>query len=179
MACRVSRDRDRTSLSLSFCLQSTPAPADQVGPLRWNCGSYHHSRVNRTTVSLSFAWASWLILSAYHSTCLYRYLAHLPTLLRPCHSALPALGRRPHHQPHAGLRHAHGLRGGTLRAGRRRTGYAAAKPEQPASLAAGDRPDRGALPTPARTPPASHQSPDVRGARYALPRHRAPGATPG
>src|SRR5947209_11592350 len=91
MVCSVSLARDRTSLSLSHCFQSTPAPAGQVAPLRWKCGSDHHSRVNSVKVSLPFAWASWLVLSACHYTCLCRNLVYPPDLLWPCYPALPAL----------------------------------------------------------------------------------------
>ena len=52
----------RTSLSLSHGCQSTAAPADQVVTLRWKCGHDHRRRVNRATVPLPTAWASWLIL---------------------------------------------------------------------------------------------------------------------
>src|SRR6266480_1147725 len=88
----VGLARDRTSLSLSHCFQSTPAPAGQVAPLRWMCGNYHHSRDSSATADLPFAWASWLVLSACRFTCLYCNLVHLPALLRPCHSALRVLG---------------------------------------------------------------------------------------
>src|SRR6266852_836975 len=92
MVCCISLVRDRTILSLSHCCQSTPAPADQVVILRWKCGRYLRSRINSATVYLPFAWASWLVLSAYRWACLYCNLVHLPALLRPCHSALPVFG---------------------------------------------------------------------------------------
>src|SRR5258708_6518117 len=92
MACSIRLALHRTSLSLSHCCQSSPAPADQVVTLRYMCGSDHRSRVNRTTVSLPFAWASWLVLSAYQFTCQSRTLAHRPALHWPCHSALPFMG---------------------------------------------------------------------------------------
>src|SRR6266705_2981811 len=91
MVCSVSLARDRTSLSLSHCFQSTPAPAGQVVTLRWMCGRYHHSRVNCATVYLPCAGASRLVLSACQFTCLSRNLVHLAALHWPCHSALPAL----------------------------------------------------------------------------------------
>src|SRR6266571_4424400 len=103
MVCSVSLARDRTSLSLSHCFQSTPAPAGQVAPLRWMCGNDHPSRDSSATADLPFAWASWLVLSACRFTRLSGHLVHLPALLRSCHSALPVLGHRYHHSPHAGL----------------------------------------------------------------------------
>src|SRR6266487_6103768 len=105
MACSISLARDRTSLSLSHCFQSTPAPADQVDSRRYLCGNYNYNRINSATVPLSFAWASWLVVSACHYTWLSRNLVHLPALLRPCHSALPALGHCSHHSQNAGLQH--------------------------------------------------------------------------
>src|SRR6266487_3663029 len=86
IACSISLALHRTSLSLSHCCQSTPAPADQVGDLRCMCGSDHRSRVICATVYLPFAGASWLVLSACHYTCLFHNGAHRPALLRPCHS---------------------------------------------------------------------------------------------
>src|SRR2546430_7774565 len=83
MACRVGLALDRTSLSLSYCFQSTPAPAGQVAPLRWKCSSSHHRRDNCADPSLPFAWASWLVLSACHYTGLCRHLLHPPTLHWP------------------------------------------------------------------------------------------------
>src|SRR5436190_24236022 len=103
MVCSVSLARDRTSLSLSYCCQSTPAPAGQVAPLRWMCGNSHHSRDGNATADLPFAWASWLVLSACRFTCLSCHLVHLPALLRSCHSALRVLGHRYHHASLAGL----------------------------------------------------------------------------
>src|SRR5205085_7476257 len=70
LACSIRLAHHRTSLSLSHCCQSTSAPADQVVILRCKCGSHHRSRINRATVDLSCARASWLILPAYHCTSL-------------------------------------------------------------------------------------------------------------
>src|SRR5438105_13514080 len=92
MACSIRLALDRTSLSLSHCFQSTPAPAGQVVHLRWNCGSDHHSRVTSATVHLPFVWASWLVKSACYYTYRYCNLALLAALYWPCHSALPTLG---------------------------------------------------------------------------------------
>src|SRR5260370_32662404 len=88
MVCSVSLARDRTSLSLSHCYQSTPAPAGQVAPLRWMCGNYHHSRDSSATAALPFAWASGLVLSACRFTFFSSNLLHLTSLLRSCLSAL-------------------------------------------------------------------------------------------
>jgi hypothetical protein len=91
LVCCISLAGDRTSLPPSLYSRSTPAPAGQVVTLQWMCGSDHHSRDTSATVSLPFTWASWLVLSASHYTCLSRTLAYLPDLHWPCHSALPAL----------------------------------------------------------------------------------------
>src|SRR5215468_4498951 len=90
MACSIRLAHDRTSLSLSHCCQSTPAPADQVVILRCKCGSAHRTRIISATVYLPFAEASWVILPACDCTGLNRNLVHLPALHWPCRSALPA-----------------------------------------------------------------------------------------
>src|SRR5215469_2990102 len=74
LVCSISLARDRTILSLSHCFQSTAASADQVGILRWSCGSDHHRRRKSATVHLPFTGASWLVLSAYQWACLYCHL---------------------------------------------------------------------------------------------------------
>ena len=47
-----------------------------------------------------------------------RTLVHRPALYWHCHSALPALGHRYHHSPHAGLQHLDGFAGCDLRSQR-------------------------------------------------------------
>jgi|GEM_PF-6647124 len=55
MACSGNLAVDRTILPLSLCFQSTPAPADQVGHLRFMCGRYHQCWVNSANPSLLFS----------------------------------------------------------------------------------------------------------------------------
>src|SRR6266571_4711055 len=104
MAWGVSLDSDRTLLPLSLCFQPARVSADQVGHLRYMCGSYNRNRVNSANFYLPFVWASWLVLSACDWTCLYLRWAHRPALHWPCHFALPFVGYRHPHQSHAGVR---------------------------------------------------------------------------
>lgn len=80
------------ALFYRYHFASSPASADQVGHLRYLCGKYHRRRIKNANVSLPFVGASWLVLSADESACQYCSRAYRPDLLRPCYSALPAVG---------------------------------------------------------------------------------------
>src|SRR5919107_5090389 len=160
----------RAGLPLLARLGCDGAPADQMGCLRDLGGSPGVSRCHRGALPFGSGsrdtWHGGQRLDRVNLR--LRGDAPHPALHRLCDPAPPPLRHKPHHQPHAGLRRAHGQRRRPLRARRRRAGATLAGEREPDRLPHRDRLDGGALPSAPHTPAAWSQPPDVRGARRAL-----------